>query len=269
VELDQARIAICERTWLENLDLALHVMRTHGGRLAVCAVAGILPWAVLNYALLAGSVSELYFEEDWGVVYYWIMILVMVEAPLATAPITLYLGQALFVERPSGRKIAREFLACLPQLIVFQFLLRALLILPIVTWFVPYVLWPYLSEVILLERNRMFGGRGGVSTLARSGALHRGNGGEFLLRGVGAMWLAPLLIVALFTAQGLLLSGLLGFEGGAFAQATAFQGVVWLVTVYFTVARFLCYLDQRIRNEGWEVELSLRAQRQRLVRQIA
>jgi len=49
----------------------------------------------------------------------------------------------------------------------------------------------------------------------------------------------------------------------------ALQGVLWTVVVYFTVARFLSYLDQRIRNEGWEVELFLRAQRERLTRQTA
>jgi hypothetical protein len=35
------------------------------------------------------------------------------------------------------------------------------------------------------------------------------------------------------------------------------------------VARFLAYLDQRITSEGWEVELALRAQRQRLLRHAA
>ncbi len=44
---------------------------------------------------------------------------------------------------------------------------------------------------------------------------------------------------------------------------------VWLVVSFFTVARYLCYLDLRIRREGWEVELQLRAEAEHLARQIA
>ena len=43
---------------------------------------------------------------------------------------------------------------------------------------------------------------------------------------------------------------------------------VWLVVGYLTVARFLGYLDLRIRREGWEVELSMRAEKTRLTRQL-
>jgi hypothetical protein len=47
------------------------------------------------------------------------------------------------------------------------------------------------------------------------------------------------------------------------------QLAFWIVAVYFAVVRFLSYLDGRIRNEGWEVELLLRAQRGRLTRPVA
>ena len=47
------------------------------------------------------------------------------------------------------------------------------------------------------------------------------------------------------------------------------QLAFWIVAVYFSVVRFLSYLDGRIRNEGWEVELLLRAQRARLTRPVA
>ena len=39
---------------------------------------------------------------------------------------------------------------------------------------------------------------------------------------------------------------------------------LWLVVAYFSVVRFLSYLDIRIRREGWEVELVMRAENQRL-----
>ena len=42
-------------------------------------------------------------------------------------------------------------------------------------------------------------------------------------------------------------------------------GAVWIVVWFFTVVRYLSYLDLRIRREGWEVELQVRAAAQRLV----
>jgi hypothetical protein len=44
---------------------------------------------------------------------------------------------------------------------------------------------------------------------------------------------------------------------------------LWSVLGYFTVVRYLSYLDLRIRTEGWEVELLMRAEGERLTRQLA
>ena len=43
----------------------------------------------------------------------------------------------------------------------------------------------------------------------------------------------------------------------------------WMVAIYFTVVRYLCYLDLRIRHEGWEVDLRLRAEAVRLSSKFA
>ena len=76
-------------------------------------------------------------------------------------------------------------------------------------------------------------------------------------------------MLALYQTESLLLSWLLGIEAGTTLRFVLFQAAIWLVVVFFTIARFLNYLDQRIRNEGWEVELALRAEGERLARQIA
>ena len=39
----------------------------------------------------------------------------------------------------------------------------------------------------------------------------------------------------------------------------------WMVAIYLNVVRFLRYLDLRIRHEGWEVELRMRAEANRMV----
>jgi hypothetical protein len=86
---------------------------------------------------------------------------------------------------------------------------------------------------------------------------------------MGSAIISLLLMSALWTAALILLNLLFGLQLERLGQIVLFQGIVWTVAMYFTVARFLAYLDQRIRNEGWEVELALRAQRQRLSRQVA
>ena len=269
MQLDQARIAICERTWADNLDLALHVVRTYGGPLAICALVTIVPLAVANYFLLTWMFPDPTGDEAFPGIFYWMVCLVLIEAPLATAPATLYLGQALFVEKPSARMVARDFFSCLPQLVLLQGLLRVILILPVITWFIPYTMWPYLNEVILLERNPLVGRRGQISTLKRSSLLHRGNNGEYLLRAILSGLLALLLVVAISWTEVILVRNLFGFETGPTLGIFEIQAALWLVAVFFAVARFLTYLDGRIRNEGWEVELLLRAQQSRLTRQIA
>ncbi len=269
MQLDQARIAIAERSWFEILDLALHVIRRHAGPLALAALAGIAPFALINHLL---STSGLRDTDDPGPLFtrgYWLMLLVMIEAPLATAPLTLYLGQALFVDRPSPRQIFRDYLSSLPQILLLQGVLRTILILPVLTWIVPYGVWPYLNEVILLERNPLTRSNGRISTLARNASLHRASGGEFLGRAVGVLVMAPLLVFALTYTQKISLEWLLGVETTPLGWLTEFHAALWIVACYFTTARFLSYLDLRIRSEGWEVELLLRAQHDRLVRQIA
>jgi hypothetical protein len=268
MELDQARIAICERSWFDNLDLALHVLRRHAKAVALCALVGILPLALGNHLLVVRFDNRLLSDELSGPSYYILILLVMIEAPLATAPLTLYLGQALFIEQPEARGIAREFRACLPQLLLLQGVARALFVVPVITLIGPYVLWPFLSEVILLERNPLFGRPGQITTLRRNTILHRDSSGEFLLRAIGAAALAPMLVLALDATGEFLLENVLGYHMRWFAQAILFQAVLWIVAIYFTAARFLSYLDQRIRIEGWEVELLLRAERDRLTRHM-
>ena len=180
MELDQSRIAICERSWSDNLDLALHVVRTQAAGVAGSALAGMVPMAALNVAFIGWLHANRFSDQMAPRDYILSVFLVMTEAAVATAPLTLYLGKALFDAHPSARMIARDFWSCLGQLILLQSIVRFLFIVPVVTWFGPYVLWPFLNEVILLERNPLVGGNGQISTLKRNSMLHRNSGGEFL-----------------------------------------------------------------------------------------
>ena len=271
MQLDQSRIAIRQRAWLENLDLALHVTRQHAGPLALSALVGVAPFALLNGWLLRDWLS-LEAEPEAVVSFVWFYLWLMVaELPLATSLITLYLGLALFNQRPTARQIARDFARSLPQLILLQALLRGFLALPVITWLLLFIVWPYLNEIILLERNPLRSDhRGQISTTKRSSALHSATSGELLLQALGSAMLGGLLTIALWLGLGFAIGIFAGSWSASQRQYTILLPIAaWTVASFFAVVRFLSYLDLRIRREGWEVELHLRAERARLTRQLA
>jgi hypothetical protein len=202
-------------------------------------------------------------------------LLVLYEAPLALAPVTLFLGQALFMERPRWQGVLRQWLGSLPQILLYQGLLRVF-----------FLFRPYVSEIILLERNPIRRrGAYGKSTYARCRALHAGEGGELFGRWFISLAIATLLMISLWgsllATRAMLLSSV---EGGLEQIGEFFQDeleadlsivavwyplVLWTVAGYFAVVRFLAYVDLRIRREGWEVELMMRAERDRLMRRTA
>jgi hypothetical protein len=252
MQLDRNRIVIRERGWLDVLDLALRVTRVYAWPLLVTLAVGVVPFMLLN-AWLLGGIAEPDFDEPAPFAYlWWMLILVLFEMPLATALATLYLGEAVFQERPRVRSLVGGLFRGLPQLFWFQVVLRAFLIPLVITWFVPFSVWPYMNEVILLERNPLRRRRRGqMTTFRRSMALHGGN--------IGSFWL---------TMQGL--AGVLVSEWRleGLTYTLYFPLALWMTIGYFTVARFLGYVDLRIRNEGWEVELMVRAEAARMSRQL-
>lgn len=302
MQLDQTRIAIRERNILDILDLSLRVIQAHALPLLAALLVGILPLAGLNHFLLGYKLGEDWSEQTASYLW-WLAVLMLWEVPLATAPATMYLGQALFVAQPSALRIAKDGWQSLPQLFLWQVILRGPLI-PLVVWGIVerwnpggmgflgfltslglmfwFVVWPYVNEVVLLERNPLRKRRaGGNSTYSRSAALHGRNFGELLLRGIVSFVVGTLLFVSLLASMDVLRS-LLFEEPGLMLAMFAEQEspgaewysiypalAGWMVIGYFTVVRFLSYLDLRIRAEGWEVELGMRAEAARMTRQLA
>jgi hypothetical protein len=279
LEFDRTRIPIRERTFPDVLDLALAVTREHAGQLLGLLLLGAAPFIALNQWLLGGELAAELFDfeqppEDVTVQWMWyvyaLCVLLVIEIPLATAPMTLYLGQALFVERVDWRRLGRDYLRNLPQMLFFQLVIRALAAPWIISWFFMYSFWPFLSEVILLENNpwRAKKSVARLSTLARNRALHGNNSGDLLARWLGSLLIGVVFVVSITTLSWVVRCVLLEeYEEVDSTLATIYlQGAIWLVVGYFTVVRFLSYLDLRIRSEGWELELRMRAAATRLTR---
>lgn len=271
MQLDRTRITIRERSFIDILDLSLSVMREHAGPLALALFVGVAPLAVFNHWLLSDLMLENNFDPGDSLAYFFLLaILVCWELPLATSPVTLYLGQTLFYEKPSTARLLKDFLASLPQMVLFQVLLRGVLVWLVFLMPVPFLGWPYLTEIILLERNPWRKRSAtGTSTISRSGSMHGRSRAEVFGRWLGSLLLGGLMLIVFWRSIWYLVRVLSGhIESGAQQFTIWLPVALWSVIGFFAVVRFLSYLDLRIRTEGWEVELLLRAEAARLTQPI-
>ncbi len=287
LELDRTTIAIRERAYPDILDLALRVIRAHAGPLLAALALGAIPLALLNHWLLwdyADADIELGFPFQYVV---YTLLLVTWEMPLAAAPATAFLGEAMFNRRPQRRRVLRTLRQTAAQVFLYQVLYRGwpvplVLFAPtwvgtlallglMIYWPILYITRPYLGEVILLERNPLQPTRANAMTTSRrSGNLHGGYTGDLFARWLAALAAGGLLFGSVWGSIWLLRAALLTeIRWDSLMWTWYFQASLWLVAGFFTVVRFLSYLDLRIRREGWEVELRMRAEEGRLVRSLA
>ncbi len=266
--LDDQRIVIRERGYLELLDLGLRILRDQAAPLFLAMLIGIGPLAILNALLLNRAAQVPKSGEPPWLFLILMLFVVLWELPLATAAATICLGRALFNRSLEARQIAWEFIQSLPQLLVYQVLLRGLALATVAGSVVPLIGNPYLNEVILLERNPMEAqAEESMSTGKRSSMLHRDRGGDLLIRGILNLIVGSVLVAVLWGSMAVAAHWLLNEAdwSGPF-YTFLYPAALWIVAAYFTVVRFLAYLDLRIRCEGWEVELLMRAERDRLTR---
>ncbi len=293
MQIDKTNIAVRERGTAELFDLSLHVMRRYLGPLMIAGLIGVVPMALLNAWLLGGVYIE-WTSPETQLRYFWDMtLLVFVEAPLAGIPITAYLGQALFADHPKLRPMLADLWRMLGQLLLYQVLYRGMLaaVLLMLTvgsmssfqgseaWLIVLCLYlvviralrPYLPEVILLERNpRKAKFKGGMTTRRRMSTLHGQSGGDLIVRFLAALTIGSVLLVAIASSLWFFRVKMTNVSSFSRSLYSVYLPIaMWMVTGYLTVFRFLGYLDLRIRREGWEVELRMRAEASKLARQIA
>jgi hypothetical protein len=246
---DKTLIEIRERTFLDLLDLAMVVVRRRPRTVLLAGLAGVAPFVVINT----------YFTNtpDFSTLYY--AALLALEAPWATAPLTVALGGLMFGERLTAGQVARAVARGLPGMIAYQLLIRGFFVVTVLL----YPLMPsklvFLNEVILLER----GGIG--AAIKRCSTLTGNRGGDFFGQWLAQLFFGSFFVAAFWFGSGAALSALttstLSWEEPGWGVLYSLRGqlAVWTAVVFFAVARFLMYIDQRIRLEGWEVKLRLQA----------
>jgi hypothetical protein len=298
MQLDKTLIAIRERGLLETLDLSLQVVRHHCAALVLTFALGAVPMMLINQALL-GWLLDAEFREGWLyedeaaviVRYLWDMsLLIALEAPLASLFTTSYLGKIVFVERPTVAEVFRDVLSLLPRALWCQLILRGILVAwlllltlerygefqPVVEFLLLggvtacSVGWrafrPFINEIVLLERNPVRASAQQVLTIGRRSAqLHGPSSADLLARWMGSALFATLLTAAV-VGTCVFLSGVFlnRWQPEVFTFMYVIPLSMWVVAGFLTVVRFFSYLDLRIRQEGWEVELRLRAEAARL-----
>jgi hypothetical protein len=241
--IERTLVQIRERPLLDLLDLSLVVVRERPFTLGLTALLGIAPFFAFNLWLFQVSedASSFFALTAW-----------MLEAPLATAPLTLVLGGLMFGQKPTLRRSLGSLLRGAFGLVVVHGFLRYLLF-----FFIPTRL-AFANEILLLERGRWW------KILGRGSDLASQRGSEFVLLGLFQLILtyafAFLFFIGISRIEETLLVESLTWEvpdDSAFSS-WRFQLPIWIVVAFFAIVRFLTYIDQRIRLEGWEVELRLR-----------
>ena len=244
MRVDRPLISIRERRQIDLFDLALVVVRRRPWPLLWASVGGCAPFFALNAWVFAGSGQA---GPTLGFLLWWF------EAPLASAPLTVVLGGMMFGETPSPRTVAGSLGRSFGALILAHGVLR----------FMPFYWLPprlmFSNEVILLER-------GGWRRLwPRGAALVGGRDGDLFLLSLlqpAAVWVFAL---AAYVAVGRLLEAVLAvpltwdWPEALVVTTWVYQVPIWIGVVFLTVVRFLTYIDQRIRLEGWEIRLRLYA----------
>lgn len=289
MRFDKTFIAIRDRSILEIFDLSLLVVTDHFKALFWLLVIGVTPWVLLDWWLVGWMADT----DDFDAVYYWIMLLLIIsQAQVGTAFMTHYLGQAMFVGRPGIWKTVKDVfrttfyfwwshgairmvvpvaLCCL----IFDpnswdaALPVSLLLMPGLTAIGLGVraFRPFLSEILLLERTPISKKDDKqVYFQRRSKALHVAGSSDLFGRfTISAMIALPLgfACFALFVT----IDSVLNIRANSDVSYSPYYWIVaqWMVAGFYCVARFLSYIDTRIRQEGWAVELGMRAEGQRLL----
>lgn len=308
MQLDKTSIIISERSITELSDLSLVVMRSYAGPVFRFGMLGAIPflllnliltWPLMQYDQLAMSATTITSSEVYRIRYYCVMIgAVFLQAPLAMCFVTYFIGQAVFFEQQSWQQVVNGVFSRAVPVIMILGVLRLGLIsfVPLAILFVDpefrpeieltiYLFGmclvtycvrafrPFAPEILVLEKSPLR--RKTVpfeqqSFRQRSNWLHATQyndtfGSHILCTMIAGATTLSMCFGCIF------LSGVLfgAWDWAFWMDLIAFPLVLWCVATWMTVMRFLFYMNSRIRTEGWEIELRLKAESERLKEVLA
>lgn len=295
MQLDRTHVVIRLRTLSEIGDLAMVMIRRYPSALLIGFALGAAPWAIANAALLSWiPVTESAFglndEEAFAQLaryMAWMALLVFIQTPAAGVMTTVYLGQAVFEKRPTWKSVfeetRRQFWRWFLVLGVLRLGVPAMVILALrygqpphgffdVVIPIAVVIYaaivrssrPFLPEILLLEQCPMRGADTVITTSRRSKSLHSPMasdlGGRFVAVAFVSFWLLLCVLNTLIFIRGIATAN---WAWDLPVLLVMYPLALWTVAGISVLVRMLSYLDTRIRLEGWEVELAIRAEAMR------
>lgn len=300
MQLDRTEIVIRQRTALELFDLSLLVLQRHyKPLLLICAILGI-PLLVLDVLAVRWMMSEeslMVAEEMPSPISVMrlryashLILLFVMQFPIISLPATVFLGNQIFFQSISLPSLLRRIAPIMARSLFILGIIRLGLVGLALEYFVdrsivfdPYTeTWilffiagvalllratnPFAPEILGLELCPLRSKAEKEITYAqRSKSLHKQLVGEHILRFFGSIFFG-LLIALMLLGTMLFIQGSLtaDWQWNAWYDYVLLPLSMWLVGTYMAVFRFLSYLDSRIRLEGWEIELRVRAEAERL-----
>ncbi len=293
MQLDKTHVVIRVRTLSEIGDLAMVMIRKYPSALLVGFLAGALPWIVFNAAALSWIPIE---ENQYGIsddeargelfrYGAWMLLLIALQTPIAGVFTTIYLGQAVFEKRPTWSAVFREgrrqfwrwfWVLGVKRLAIPSLLLVAVrygtrfnaffdVLLPLVILVLMTIVRasrPFAPEILLLEQCPLRAKAPGVINAARrSKSLHSPMSSELSGRFLSVGFIAGVLFLSVLWTM-IWVRGIVSgkWDWGLFVLLVLIPAAAWVIAGLSILIRLLNYLDTRIRLEGWEVELAIRAE---------
>jgi hypothetical protein len=244
----EARVVVRERKLTEIIDLALRFCLVLGGSLYLkLSLWLLLPAYALCFWILRSGLPD---APIWGCA---LSILLM---PLLQLPFTVAAGRLMFSADVSLGEVLRPSMRLLFRLCVIRLWSSLMLVggsLVVIGIPIALARGTYLGEVIVLE------GAGPFAAFRRSGRLTAGR--VIQTCAVSLSLLATSLafiVVAEISARALGAEGLpidgLSEVWGAISPEAAVAGLFLSLPLVASL-RFLAYIDNRTRREGWDIQV--------------
>ncbi len=301
MQLDKTDITIRRRSTLELYDLTLLVFKKHWKVILASSLIFAVPALLLD--LLATS-WMLQPEAEWAFDSFddpqtslrWrravhLVVLFGLQYSIVYVPTTILLGSLVFFEKITYReiliRIRKIWFPCIFVLGIIRLGIVPILLEPLVrrefTFDWPYEFFiliampicgliiravaPFGTEILALEMCPLRAAKDSraVTYRRRSSRLNGLLAGEHVGRMLSAALFSSLML-AMVLGIGMWGSGVSTgvWQWSAFCDYVWLPFALWIVGTFFCVFRFLAYLDSRIRLEGWEIELRMRAEGDRL-----
>ncbi|MEM8912766.1 MAG: hypothetical protein AAGC97_13450 [Planctomycetota bacterium] len=293
MQLDQTHVTIRVRTLSEIGDLSLRMIRRYPFAFGPIFLMGCGVWWLIDVAVLGWipwQWSQLDEVDDEAILdllryVFWMGVLVWLQVPIAGAFSTYYLGQAVFERKPTISTTWRDVLSKIfPVLwtLGVRRLAIPMTLLAVARWgqpteaFIDFVFpatvvlavcivrgnRPFLAEMILLERCPLKSRDESVLTLRRrSKLLHGPMSGELVSRFLAVSVIVGTMVASFYYTliwiRGVAISE---WSNNWSALVLFYPLALWLGGSLSVIIRLLGYLDTRIRLEGWEVDLAIRAE---------